>query len=119
MHNLYPARADINKARGNIAYGIVQGEPRQFGRCDFEVDLQKRLVEPRPEARGNIARAMFYMHTTYGLKLFSRQAQLLKQWHEADPPDTDELRRNQIIEQLQGRRNPFIDNPEQVEMLKF
>lgn len=119
MHNLYPAQANINKARGSQAYGMVQGEPRQFSRCDFEIDLQKRRVEPRPAVRGNIARAMFYMQATYKLTLFSRQADLLKQWHSEDPPDHEELRRNQIIERIQGRRNPFIDHPEQVESLQF
>jgi len=119
MHNLYPAQADINKARGSQAYGMVLGEPRRFGRCDFEVDLQKRHVEPQPAVRGNIARAMFYMHATYKLKLFSRQAVLLKQWHREDPPDQEELRRNQVIERIQGRRNPFIDHPEQLESLQF
>ena len=115
MHNLYPALAKINKVRGSQAFGLVRGEPRRFGSCDFEIDPQKRQVEPRPEVRGNIARAMFYMHATYDLKLFSRQKKRLKQWHRQDPPDGEELRRNQIIEQIQGQRNLFIDHPEQVE----
>ncbi len=119
MHNLYPAQAKINKARGNQAYGMVEGEPRRFAQCDFEVDVQKHQVEPRAAVRGNIARAMFYMHASYGLKLFPRQAKLLKLWHREDPPDHEELRRNQIIEQIQGQRNPFIDHPEQVEALQF
>jgi len=119
MHNLYPALAKINTARGSQAYGMVKGEPRRFGSCDFEIDQKKRKVEPRPAIRGNIARAMFYMHATYGLRLFPRQAKLLKQWHREDPPDREERYRNPIIEQLQGRRNPFIDHPKQVEALQF
>ncbi len=114
MHNLYPALAKINRARGSLAFGLVQGEPRRFGSCDVEIDRQKRQLEPRPEVRGNIARAMFYMHATYGLKLFSRQKKRLKQWHKQDPPDSEEQRRNRIIEQIQGQRNLFIDHPEQV-----
>jgi len=119
MHNLYPARAHINKERGARAFGMVAGEPRKFGRCDFEIDRKRRLIEPRPEVRGNIARAMFYMHSTYGLKLFSRQGKLLKQWHREDPPDAGERHRNEIIERLQGKRNPFIDRPELVKNLRF
>ncbi len=119
MHNLYPALAKINKARGSRAYGMVKGESRKFGHCDFEIDPKKRRVEPRPAIRGNIARALFYMHASYNLRLFPRQAKLLKQWHREDQPDREELRRNQIIEQIQGRRNPFIDHPEQVDALPF
>ncbi len=114
MHNLYPALARINKARGSRAFGRVPGEPRRFGSCDFEIDPQKRRVEPRPAVRGNIARAMLYMQTRYGLRLFPRQARLLRQWHRDDPPDHEELRRNRVIERIQGERNPFIDHPERV-----
>ncbi len=114
MHNLYPALARINKARGSRAFGRVPGERRAFGTCDFEIDAQKGWVEPRPAVRGNIARAMLYMQSRYGLKLFPRQARLLRQWHREDPPDPEERRRNRIIERLQGERNPFIDHPERV-----
>jgi endonuclease I len=33
-------------------------------------------------------------------------------WHQADPPDTAELARNEVIYSFQGNRNPFIDHPE-------
>ena len=33
-------------------------------------------------------------------------------WHQADPPDTAELERNEVIYSFQGNRNPFIDHPE-------
>ena len=119
MHNLYPAQAKINKARSSYAYKILPGEPRHFGRCDFEIDEQKRRAEPRPEVRGDIARAMLYMHTTYDLRLFSRQGKLLKGWHRQDPPDEEERRRNRIIERLRGNRNPFIDDPDLIDTLTF
>ena len=35
-------------------------------------------------------------------------------WHEADPVDDIERRRNDVIFGFQGNRNPFIDNPEWV-----
>jgi endonuclease I len=38
----------------------------------------------------------------------------LIEWHLADPPDADERRRNDGIEELQGNRNPFVDHPEWV-----
>lgn len=35
-------------------------------------------------------------------------------WHEADPPDDFEIRRNDVIQSFQGNRNPLIDHPEWV-----
>ena len=119
MHNLYPARQKINQARSSYAYAMLPGEKRHFGHCDFEIDEHKRRIEPRPVSRGNIARAMFYMHYTYDLKIFKRQGELLKRWHQADPPDAEERRRNGVIETIQGRRNRFIDQPGLVYTLRF
>ncbi len=119
MHNLYPARQEINKARSSIPFGIIKGEQRQFGRCDFEVDERQHKVEPKPEARGNIARAMFHMHDSYGMKIFRSQGKVLKQWHRQDPPDKEEKRRNNRIGKLQGTRNRFIDEPLAADKLRF
>lgn len=33
-------------------------------------------------------------------------------WHLADPPDTEERARNDLIQFFQGNRNPFVDHPE-------
>lgn len=33
-------------------------------------------------------------------------------WHQADPPDSAERERNEVIFSFQGNRNPFIDHPE-------
>ena len=116
MHNMYPALARINRRRSAFAFDELPGEPPR-GKCDFEVDERKRRVEPRPAVRGDIARAMFYMSHRYGLKLFERQRKLLLRWHRLDPPSAEERRRNDVIQKLQGGRNPFIDNPGQAKLL--
>lgn len=119
MHNLYPAIAKINQARSAMAYGMVLGEERRFGNCDFEVDELRRRVEPRRAVRGDIARAMFYMHQQYGLEIYPTQGRLLLQWHRQDPPDAEERRRNDLIDRLQGHRNRFIDEPGFADRLRF
>lgn len=119
MHNLYPSRSDINSARSSYAFSILKGERRHFGQCDFEIDQYRRKIEPRPSSRGNIARAMFYMHYTYGLSIFRKQGELLKRWHREDPPDREERRRNDAIEKIQGTRNRFIDQPRLAYELRF
>lgn len=121
LHNLYPAREDVNKQRASFRFGEVRGEPRRFGReCDFEINFRARVVEPSPDVRGEVARAMFYMAYTYkdkGLEIFPKQGRMLLKWHLADPPSALEKTRNDIIEKLQGRRNVFIDQPERLDEL--
>lgn len=119
MHNFYPARKKMNSIRRSYAYAVLAGERRHFGECDFEIDRRKRRVEPRPASRGNIARAMLYMHDRYGVILFSKLGKLLKRWHREDPPDAEEFRRNDAIEKIQGTRNKYIDNPVLADDLKF
>lgn len=118
LHNLYPARVDVNKARSSFRFGQLRGEPREFGAsCDFEVSSRARIVEPAAEVRGEVARAMFYMADRYkaqGLRIFRAQAQLLAQWHESDPPSAQEIKRNDRIEALQGNRNRFVDQPDEL-----
>jgi len=111
LHNRDPARADIKQERASMAVGIVRSARRRFGRVDLEVDRRKRRAEPRPAARGKIARAMFYMADRYDLNIFPRQRRLLRQWNRAHPPGAEEKHRNNVIQRLQGRRNPYIDNP--------
>ncbi len=120
LHNLYPVVKSINDARGSFRYGVIPGEKRKFGkRCDFEVNFKIRVVEPREAARGEIARAMFYMKDTYGMVIFRKQGELLLKWHVEDPPSQFEKQRNEMIEKIQGNRNKFIDRPELAHQLKF
>ncbi len=119
MHNLYPARSTVNKARGAMAYGKANRSDFHFDDCNIKIDAHQRRVSPRPASRGNIARAMFYMHSTYGLTLYPSQGKLLQKWHRKDPPDSEERRRNNAIHNIQGNRNLYIDQPERAANLSF
>lgn len=119
LHNLYPAVREINRARGSHSFGMVAGEDRRFGNCDLEIDEGRRRVEPRPASRGEIARAIFYMHDTYGIPVFTGLGITLRRWHRDDPPDSAERRRNDRIEALQGTRNRFIDDSRAADALWF
>ena len=116
LHNLYPAISHLNYERQSYRFGEVKGEKRHYGeQCDFEVNKRKRVAEPRDAVRGELARSMLYMEHQYrdaGLKLFNKQAALMLQWHDIDPPSQEEVERNDRIEKLQGNRNPFIDDPD-------
>lgn len=109
MHNMYPARKDLNKARGAYPYREIGGEKWIEPGCDLEIDHRARVVEPRPVSRGNIARAMLYMEGRYGLELYERQRRLLLEWHRDDPVDDQERWRNRRIIEVQGAGNPWIE----------
>ncbi|MCE5363932.1 endonuclease I family protein [Pseudomonas anguilliseptica] len=115
LHNLYPAMTRVELVRRNAQFGELDDSvPSKFADigCDLKTSFQ--LVEPRDAAKGNIARAIFYMHVEYGLPIVG-QVQMYKKWHQMDPPDAEEKARNDKIAGLQGTRNRFIDNPELVE----
>lgn len=109
LHNLYPARSDVNEARNNYRFAEIPGEQHVFEGCDFEFDEHQRIAEPAPAARGRIARSMLYMADEYGLYLKRRQRLLLEEWDRAYPPLENEYRRNDQIAKIQGNRNPYID----------
>ena len=115
MHNLYPVWQEIDISRRDTRFGLIDGEDWRYDKCDFERRLG--ITEPRPLARGNIARSIFYMHNEYGVPIDKKMLKLLKVWNREDPPSKQELLRNNVIEELQGNRNKFIDNPALAEQI--
>lgn len=116
MHNLYPIQQSLFTFRNGRRYGLVEGEDWRFDDCDIE--WKDEVFEPRPLARGNIARSILYMRATYRLPVDAALLQLLKEWNREDPPSEQETARNDQIETLQGMRNPYIDDPSLADRLK-
>ena len=103
--------------RYEFRYGLINGEDWRFDDCDFE--WKTGIVEPRQIARGNIARAMLYMHSRYDIPVEKNALVLFKVWNRIDPPSKQEKVRNDIIERLQGKRNLYIDRPSIAEQSKL
>ena len=59
MYNLFPAIGEVNGLRSNYPMTIIEGEEKEFGKCD--VEIKRRRVEPREEVRGEIARTYIYL----------------------------------------------------------
>ena len=85
--DLWPALGAINSSRGDKVFGEIRGErqtlPPSLGnqRCDYErTSGRDAIVEPRRAVRGEIARALFYMHIEYELDL-KGMLPMLKRWH--------------------------------------
>jgi len=129
LHHLKPADKSINSSRGPRDFD--DGGRKQKEAADTFRD--KDSWEPRDEVKGDIARMLFYMDTRYDgrdknmpdLRIVNHTRTntgtpeigvlcTLLQWHQEDPVDKFESRRNQRIFELQKNRNPFIDNPQWV-----
>ena len=108
MFNLYPAIGEVNGRRSNYSMGIIEGEKREFGKCD--VEIKSRKVEPREEFRGEIARTYMYMDSVYpGRGIISKKNwKLFESWHRSDPVDEWECERAKRIEKIQGNRNEIV-----------
>lgn len=106
MYNLYPAVGELNADRNNFRYGIIYGEERKYGACDFEV--KDKVAEPKEDIRGDIARTYFYMEDTYGVRISDKQRKLFQVWDNQDPVSEWERIRADRIEAIQGNKNKFI-----------
>lgn len=109
LHNMQPVIDELNGDRSNYRFSLLEGEPRNYGLCDFEVDFKGKKAEPAPNVRGDIARTYFYMSERYGLNLSKQQEKLFKVWNKSDPVDENEVKRNRLIKAIQGNGNKFIE----------
>lgn len=108
LYNLVPAVGEINGRRSNFRFGMIPGEARDFGKCDFEV--ADRMSEPPPEVRGDIARIYFYMDWAYpGRGIIGGSSRnFFEVWSKSDPVDSWERKRSKRIERIQRNLNPFV-----------
>lgn len=80
---------------------------------------------PGDEWKGDVARMMMYMYLRYptqcnpiavgiGSTSYSSMGDMpdiFLEWNQQDPVSDYERTRNNVLENMQGNRNPFIDNP--------
>jgi len=111
LHHLFVAGSKVNSVRGNYPFGNVNGQAPIKG-CDIS-SIGKTghgiAFSPPAEHRGDAARAMFYFATRYDMSIDEIQEKDLRQWSKDDPVDEEEKSRNDMIEKIQGNRNPFVD----------
>lgn len=130
LHNLYPARRGINQSRGNLPFGNLPDDARELfvgdngqlsgpnpqpsGSFRDTNAAGATVFEPRTDHRGNVARAMFYMSVRYWMPIPDEMEADLRVWNTEDPVDDREESRNDVIQNIQNNRNPFIDDPDLV-----
>ncbi len=126
IHHLRPEDVSVNSARGNLDFDNGGSTVTECPGCAADADS----FSPRAAVRGDVARMILYMAVRYeggdgfanlepnnavnnGSAPYIGKLSVLKAWAAADPPDTFEKRRNEVIyTTYQHNRNPFIDHPE-------
>jgi len=103
LHNLVPSVGELNGDRSNFRFGMIDGEPRKYGACDFEVDFKRRITEPAPHIRGDIARIYEYMETTYAVPIGKKQRRLFEVWKIQDPMSSWEQEKKKLIQRFISR----------------
>lgn len=128
LHHLRPTDASVNSSRSNLDFDEGGSEHTEAAGNYYDSDSW----EPRDSVKGDVARMIFYMDVRYegdsgepdlelnnqvnnGSAPYHGKLSVLLEWHEEDPVDDLERRRNEIIyNDYQHNRNPFIDHPEWV-----
>ncbi|MDH3329984.1 MAG: endonuclease, partial [Desulfobulbaceae bacterium] len=92
MYNLVPAIGEVNGDRSNYSYAMLQGELREYGKCNIEIEDQK--AEPPDDKFGDIARTYMYMESAYRRGVISgKNVKLFEAWNRMDPVDKWECER--------------------------
>jgi endonuclease I len=135
LFHMYPTDAWANQKRANNAYGTVSSTTwvgsngSKLGQCNYP-GCSGVVFEPIDAYKGDFARSYFYMLTRYLPQLnswtspmmqngeFSPWAEtMLLEWHLDDPVSEKETNRNNAVFNLQGNRNPYIDQPQWVQAI--
>ncbi|MCP5207531.1 MAG: endonuclease [Hahellaceae bacterium] len=114
MHNIYPAESRFELKRKNAKFEFI-GDEVAAGDCGVKRSFN--IIEPADDIKGDVARAIFYMHKTYNLPIVGSTGQL-KRWHINDPVSPEEAERNRKISEIQGNGNVFITNPDEANNLQ-
>ena len=123
LHHIRPSDASVNSSRGNKKYGNSNGGTAKYGSNPASGYLggyyNSTYFEPLDNVKGDVARICLYVYVRWGsswgatsiTKVF-QSVDVLLEWMELDPVDTWELGRNEVVQDIQGNRNVFIDYPE-------
>ncbi len=128
LHGLAPTWVRANSDRGSLPFdeipdaqtddwyreNSVQTDDPPLAERDAYSERDRNVAfEPREEAKGDVARAMFYVATVYegtvDMGFFDGQKETLLDWHYADPVDPAEYDRTfRAADFQQDLPNPFV-----------
>lgn len=120
LHHLFPTDSQMNSKRSALRFGYVTEsiEPLKCPQNKLGRQTEGDFIFEVPDSqKGNTARAIFYFATRYQMRISPPEEQALREWNKKDPVDQEEIDRNNMIEEAQGNRNPYVDYPELIDQL--
>lgn len=114
VHNLRSCDSQMNSSRSNRLFASGNGNSTITPQGHFY---------PSDEWKGDIARIIMYMYLRYPTQCLANDTassantysqempDIFLDWNAQDPVSDFEIQRNNVIADIQGNRNPFIDNP--------
>lgn len=138
-HHLRPTNVKVNSTRSNYDFNECSDTGTEVAEAPGNyLDAAARCFEPRDEIKGDVARMIMYMDTRYqgndtnmpDLVVVDRittaeevtnneplhgKLCTLYTWHQQDPVDATDTKRNDAIYTYQGNRNPYVDYPQWVQ----
>lgn len=125
LHHIRPTDSSLNGTRGNDKYGYATGNIKEMYGTVVTGGAHggKKgggYMEPLDNTKGDVARICLYVYVRYGGELSKcssitnvfQSVDVLLEWCALDPVDTWEMGRNEVVYNIQGNRNVFIDYPE-------
>ena len=107
LHNIVPTESYFEFKRGEAVFGALDNSV-PVETCGMR--RRAYFIEPADDIKGDIARIVLYMHTTYELPLTISFLDL-STWNQMDPPSPAEKKRDEAIANIQGKGNPFVASP--------
>jgi hypothetical protein len=115
-HHLRAVDSQMNNSRSNREFADGSGNAAV---------LSSGYFYPGDEWRGDVARMIMYMYVRYqeqceptdvgigstSYSPFGDMPNIFLEWNAEDPVNQYEMNRNTVLQNMQGNRNPFIDNP--------
>ncbi len=119
LHHIRPAEKKVNGTRSNKKYGEGSNSS-VIGNLSGDIGgTYGTYFEPLDNVKGDVARICLYVlvrwDSDWGATSITKVFQsvdVLLEWCEMDPVDTWEMGRNEVVQNIQGNRNVFIDYPE-------
>ena len=121
LHHIRPTDPSVNTSHGNDPYNVISGgnfvnTSKKNGSVQTQCKKGSGYFEPVDNRKGDTARIIFYLLTrypesdAYSITQVAYSMDLLLEWNQLDPVDELELNRNEAVYNIQGNRNPFIDD---------
>jgi deoxyribonuclease-1 len=109
LHNLVPSVAEINRDRSDFKFANIYGNNNIYGNIDFSINFKTRRIEPRNSIKGDVARISLYMNDKYKLGFSNSEINMYNKWSILDPISSWEKLKNDMVFNIQGNRNKFIN----------